>query len=79
MRSLAAGQSLCLVGRNGAGKSTLLALAAGVLATDGGEVLVCGRNVARDPAARRPVGYMTDAPQLYEALNGRENLFFFGR
>jgi len=77
--ALAAGRSLCLVGRNGAGKSTLLALAAGVLTPDSGAVLVCGRPVAHDPEARRPLGYMTDTPQVYEALTGRENLTFFGR
>jgi ABC-2 type transport system ATP-binding protein len=77
--TLTAGRSLCLVGRNGAGKSTLLALAAGVLAPDAGAVLVCGRPVADDPEARRPLGYMTDTPQVYEALTGRENLTFFGR
>ncbi|MBN2584771.1 MAG: heme ABC exporter ATP-binding protein CcmA [Planctomycetes bacterium] len=76
---LDASRALCIVGRNGAGKSTLLAMAAGVLAADRGEVLVDGRNVARDPTVRRAIGYMTDGPQLYEALTARENLAFFGR
>ncbi|HKU97562.1 MAG TPA: ATP-binding cassette domain-containing protein [Vineibacter sp.] len=34
------GERLCLVGRNGAGKSTLLKIAAGLLASDGGERFV---------------------------------------
>ena len=76
---LEAGRSLCLVGRNGAGKSTLLAVAAGALAADSGRVKVLGRDVADEPAVRRQIGYMSDSPQLYEALSGRENLSFYAR
>ncbi len=76
---LEAGRSLCLVGRNGAGKSTLLAVAAGALAADSGRVKVLGRDVAVEPAVRRQIGYMSDSPQLYEALSGRENLWFYAR
>jgi ABC-2 type transport system ATP-binding protein len=73
------GCALSVVGENGAGKSTLLALAAGVLRPDAGSVRIAGLAPEETAAARRQVGYMADAPLVYEALTARENLRFFGR
>ena len=77
--ALHAGRVTCLLGGNGAGKSTLLAMAAGVLEPDAGHVLVAGQRLDADPALRRRIGYMADAPLVYEALTGRENLAFYAR
>jgi ABC-type sugar transport system ATPase subunit len=41
------GESVALVGPSGSGKTTLLNLMAGLLAPDGGEVLLLGRPVQR--------------------------------
>jgi len=49
------GERLCLVGRNGAGKSTLLKIAAGLLASDGGERFV-------QPGAT--IAYLPQEPDL---------------
>lgn len=46
---ITAGQILCLLGPNGAGKSTLLKVMAGQLSASGGQLEVCGRDVAELP------------------------------
>ncbi len=74
-----AGEAICVVGSNGAGKSTLLALAAGILAPDEGTVTICGERLDRSRQVRRHIGYMGDAPLVYDALSARENLLFYGR
>jgi len=74
-----AGRSVRLTGANGAGKTTLLAVAAGVLAADSGTVSVFGRRPGNSDDTARLIGYMADAPLVYEALSARENLMFYGR
>jgi heme ABC exporter ATP-binding subunit CcmA len=75
--ALDAGRAVCLTGPNGAGKTTLLAVAAGVLASDAGCVLVGGRRLEDSDRLRRRIGYMADAPLVYDALSAVENLRFF--
>ncbi|MGW7051366.1 ATP-binding cassette domain-containing protein [Streptomyces sp. NPDC054887] len=67
-----AGGSLAVVGPSGIGKSTLTALAAGLLAPDSGEVLLCGESV-REAAHRR-----TLVPQEAYVFSGalRDNLTY---
>jgi ABC-2 type transport system ATP-binding protein len=68
-----------LVGPNGAGKSTLIKALVGALRPSGGRVRVLGLDPLRDRAAlRRRIGYMPQAPSLYEDLSARENVAFFG-
>jgi ABC-2 type transport system ATP-binding protein len=72
-----AGGIVGLLGPNGAGKSTMMKTILGLLQPDAGEVFVFGRNVRSDPVAvKRIVGYVPEAPSLYEFLTGAEYLDF---
>ncbi len=57
-----------VVGPNGAGKSTLLRAVAGELRPAAGHVRVDGRDVHRDDAARRLLGYSGVEPELPDFL-----------
>lgn len=76
--TVAAGQTLCLLGANGAGKTTTLNLFLGFTRPTAGDALVDGRVVADDPAAARArLGYVAEVVSLYPSLSGAENLTFF--
>jgi ABC-2 type transport system ATP-binding protein len=71
------GQIVGLLGPNGAGKSTMMKSILGLVRPDFGEIRVFGRSVAEDPVAvKRIVGYVPEAPALYEFLTGAEYLDF---
>ena len=54
-----------LLGPNGSGKSTLLRLAAGVEHPDAGTITIGGIDLWRDEAAaRRPIAYVPEQPEL---------------
>src|ERR1700733_2846860 len=61
--SVAAGESIAIIGENGAGKSTLLRICAGLIRPDGGEVKVRGR-----------LGYCPQQPGLFDLLSADEHL-----
>ncbi|MGE5049852.1 MAG: ATP-binding cassette domain-containing protein [Deltaproteobacteria bacterium] len=68
-----------LLGPNGAGKTTTLRMLTGLLEPDGGEALVDGVQVQREPmAARRRMGILSDAKGLYPRLTAREHVRYFG-
>jgi sodium transport system ATP-binding protein len=68
-----------LLGPNGAGKTTTLRILTGLLEPDGGEALVDGVQVQREPmAARRRMGILSDAKGLYPRLTAREHVRYFG-
>ncbi len=71
-----AGELVLLLGPNGAGKTTLLRAIAGLLRPLRGTVMVAGRDLNRDPSARRAVGFLSHHTLLYEDLTPRENLRF---
>jgi len=73
---IAAGQLTGLFGPSGSGKSTLIRAIAGVQANVEGELSVLGRAPA-SPAVRAELGYMTQAPSIYEDLSVDENLRYF--
>jgi branched-chain amino acid transport system ATP-binding protein len=50
---LAAGDRLALIGPNGAGKTTLVNQISGVVASDAGDVWICGENVSKLSQAKR--------------------------
>jgi ABC-type multidrug transport system ATPase subunit len=66
-------QVVLVLGRNGAGKSTLLRVLAGLLEPDSGAVTLDGQAVhgARAPARRR-IGYLPDATDIFPELSVRE-------
>ena len=67
-----------LLGPSGCGKSTLMRAIVGVQIVESGEVLVLGEP-AGSPAVRSRVGYVTQAPAVYQDLSARENLHYFAR
>jgi ABC-2 type transport system ATP-binding protein len=75
---VAAGSVTGLLGPSGSGKSTLMRAIVGVQKVAGGSVEVLGRP-AGSQALRRSLGYMTQAPSVYDDLTVRENLSFFAR
>lgn len=68
-----------LLGPNGAGKSTAISILAGLTAATSGSASIAGHDVAGDSAAaKRALGFVPQDIVLYEELNARENLEFFG-
>jgi len=72
------GESFGFIGPNGAGKSTTIRFLATLLKATGGEGIVNGHHVTKDPlAVRRSVGYMPDAFGVYDGMKVWEFLDFF--
>lgn len=71
-----AGRITGLLGPSGSGKSTLIRSVVGVQLTSGGTVTVLGRP-AGSPPLRSRVGYVTQAPSVYEDLTVTENVGYF--
>jgi sodium transport system ATP-binding protein len=75
-----AGEIVGLLGPNGAGKTTILRMIAGILAPDEGRVFINGADMAERPLeAKRLIGFHSGDTQLYQRLNPREALLYFGR
>jgi ABC-2 type transport system ATP-binding protein len=78
--SVREGEIFGLLGANGAGKSTLIRLLTGSSRPSAGRIQVLGLDPVRDsPGVRREIGYMPQAPALYEDLSPRDNIRFFGQ
>ena len=74
-----AGQLFGFLGPNGAGKTTTLKMVAGLLRPDGGRILINGTDIQQEPErAKQIIGFIPDAPYLYEKLSGYEFLQFIG-
>jgi ABC-2 type transport system ATP-binding protein len=71
-----AGQVVGLLGPSGSGKSTLIRAVVGVQLVESGGVRVLGEP-AGSPALRRRVGYVTQAPSVYDDLSVRANVRYF--
>jgi ABC-2 type transport system ATP-binding protein len=77
--TLEKGQTLGLIGPNGAGKSTTVGMVCGLIAPDGGEVLLNGvRMQAGASAAKQTLGLVPQDLALFDDLSARENLRIFG-
>ncbi|MEZ5938735.1 MAG: ABC transporter ATP-binding protein [Hyphomonadaceae bacterium] len=78
--SIAAGETVALLGANGAGKSTTMRMIAGVLDPDAGDVWIDGRSVVRHRiAAQSRLGYLAEGAPLYADLTVRGFVSFLGR
>ncbi|WP_434085984.1 ABC transporter ATP-binding protein [Methylocystis iwaonis] len=83
--SLAAGETLALMGESGSGKSTLLHLIGALDDADGGEILLDGINVtglsehARAALRRETIGVVFQQFNLIASLTVAENLAFQAR
>ncbi len=61
------GTVFALLGENGAGKTTLIRILTGFQTPSSGRAEVCGIDPTRKPLeVRRRIGYVSDAPALYE-------------
>ncbi|MFD6491895.1 ABC transporter ATP-binding protein [Streptomyces sp. NPDC060188] len=65
-----------LLGPSGCGKSTLMRATVGTQAKVEGTLEVLGRP-AGDPTLRSRIGYVTQAPSVYDDLTVRQNLDYF--
>ncbi len=75
-----AGEVFSLLGPNGAGKTTTLSILSCLLRADGGDALVFGHSVRRDPqAVKALLGVVPQEIALYDDLSARENLVFWGK
>ena len=74
--TIARGRLTGLLGPSGSGKTTLMRCIVGVQIVDSGRVAVLGEP-AGSPSLRRRVGYVTQAPSVYDDLTVRENLRYF--
>ncbi len=73
------GEIFGLLGPNGSGKSTTLKMLLGLVKPDDGLITVLSMSAMEDPVAlKRSVGYVPEAPRLYEFLTGVEYLDFIG-
>jgi ABC-2 type transport system ATP-binding protein len=74
--TIARGRVTGLLGPSGSGKTTLMRCTVGVQIVDSGTVDVLGEP-AGSRSLRRRVGYVTQAPSVYDDLTVRENLRYF--
>lgn len=75
---VAAGERVALLGHNGAGKSTLMKVILGLIASDSGEISVCGA-APGDANARAKVAYLPENATFHSALTGLEQVRFYMR
>ena len=74
------GSIVALLGANGAGKTTLVRILSTLLSADAGTAVVCGHDVAADPAAVREAISLTGQFAAVDGqLTGRENLVLIAR
>ena len=72
------GEMFCLVGPDGAGKSSTMRILCGILARDGGEVMVLGMDIDKElPKIKSQIGYLSQQFSLYGDLTVDENIEFF--
>ncbi|MFA5591173.1 MAG: LPS export ABC transporter ATP-binding protein [Lysobacteraceae bacterium] len=74
---LAAGEVVGLLGPNGAGKTTCFYMIVGLVAADGGEIVLDGDDITTLPMhkrARRGVGYLPQEPSIFRRLSVSQNV-----
>jgi ABC-2 type transport system ATP-binding protein len=75
------GEIFGLLGPNGAGKTTTLRMLAGLIVPSSGEAQVAGIPLTkvRSDEVRQRVGFLTEAPGLWDRLSVRRNLLVYAR
>jgi ABC-2 type transport system ATP-binding protein len=78
---LRAGEIFALLGPNGAGKTTTLRMLAGLIAPTSGTVQIDDEAMTPNaaPRLRMRIGFLTEAPGLWDNLTVRENLSVYAR
>ncbi len=78
--SIRRGEIFGVLGPNGSGKSTLIRLIATLLVPDGGEIIVFGHDVAKEPmAVRRMINRVSVEASFFKKLSPMENLMYGAR
>lgn len=72
------GEFVTIVGSSGCGKTTALKLVNGLLAPDGGEILVYGENIRRKDQTqlRRNIGYAIQSSVLFPHMTVEQNISY---
>ncbi|MEJ5312911.1 MULTISPECIES: ATP-binding cassette domain-containing protein [Anaerolinea] len=74
------GEIFSLLGPNGAGKTTTISILSTLFPPTRGEAWIGGFSITREPMqVRRMIGVIPQEIALYEDLNARENLLFWGQ
>ncbi|HEX2867244.1 MAG TPA: ABC transporter ATP-binding protein [Ignavibacteriales bacterium] len=77
--NVAQGEIFGFLGANGAGKSTTIRMLCGILEPSGGDALVGGYSIMKEPdKVKTQIGYMSQKFSLYNDLTVEENINFFG-
>jgi multiple sugar transport system ATP-binding protein len=74
--SINKGEFVVFVGPSGCGKSTLLRLIAGLEQTDGGKLLLEGRDITDEPSSKRDLAMVFQSYALYPHMTVYENMCF---
>jgi ABC-2 type transport system ATP-binding protein len=79
--ALSPGEIFALLGPNGAGKTTTLRMLAGLIEPSAGTVEIGGTAMTGATAARlrKSIGFLTEAPGLWDRLTVRQNLTIYAR
>jgi ABC-2 type transport system ATP-binding protein len=79
--TLEPGEIFALLGPNGAGKTTTLRILAGLIAPSSGSVRIDGQSLGPQsaPQLRARIGFLTEAPGLWDRLTVRDNLLVYAR
>lgn len=74
------GEIFSLLGPNGAGKTTTISMLSTLYTPTSGDATIGGHSVTKDPmAVRGIIGVVPQELALYDDLNARENLVFWGK
>jgi ABC-2 type transport system ATP-binding protein len=77
---VARGECVAILGQNGSGKSTLVRILSTLLLPDGGDALIFGHDVLRDPRpVRRLVNRVSVEASFFKKMSAAENLAYAAR